>query len=59
MNESGFRNDARSWAKAVGPWQFMSYTGRKFGLDVSFFLDERRDPLKATVAASHVLKRTL
>jgi membrane-bound lytic murein transglycosylase D len=56
MNESGFRNDARSWAKAVGPWQFMSYTGRKFGLDVSFFLDERRDPLKATLAASQYLR---
>ena len=30
--ESGFRNTARSWAAAVGPWQFMPYTGRKFGL---------------------------
>jgi membrane-bound lytic murein transglycosylase D len=56
MNESGFRNDARSWAKAVGPWQFMSFTGRKFGLEVDFFLDERRDPLKATVAASMYLR---
>ena len=31
MAESGFRNTAKSWAKAVGPWQFMPYTGRKFG----------------------------
>ncbi len=55
MAESGFRNVARSWAKAVGPWQFMPYTGRKFGLDVGFYLDERRDPLKATIAASKYL----
>ncbi len=57
MAESGFQNHARSWAKAVGPWQFMPYTGRRYGLEVGFFLDERRDPLKATVAASNYLKR--
>lgn len=56
MAESGFQNAARSWAKAVGPWQFMPYTGRRFGLEVGFYLDERRDPLKATVAASNYLK---
>ena len=56
MAESGFTNNARSWAKAVGPWQFMPYTGKRFGLDVEFFLDERRDPLKATVAASMYLR---
>ncbi len=56
MAESGFSNAARSWAKAVGPWQFMPYTGKKFGLEVGFYLDERRDPLKATVAASNYLK---
>lgn len=56
MAESGFTNSARSWAKAVGPWQFMPYTGRRFGLEVGFFLDERRDPLKATLAASNYLK---
>ena len=56
MAESGFQNHARSWAKAVGPWQFMPFTGKKFGLDVGFYLDERRDPLKATVAASKYLK---
>jgi membrane-bound lytic murein transglycosylase D len=56
MAESGFQNHARSWAKAVGPWQFMPFTGKKFGLDVGFFLDERRDPLKATVAASMYLR---
>ena len=56
MAESGFQNMARSWAKAVGPWQFMPYTGKRFGLEVEFFLDERRDPLKATVAASMYLR---
>lgn len=56
MAESGFANHARSWAKAVGPWQFMPFTGRKYGLEVGFFLDERRDPLKATVAASMYLR---
>lgn len=57
MAESGFQNHARSWAKAVGPWQFMPYTGKRYGLKVGFFLDERRDPLKATVAASDYLKK--
>jgi membrane-bound lytic murein transglycosylase D len=56
MAESGFQNHARSWAKAVGPWQFMPYTGKKFGLHIDFFQDERRDPLKATVAASMYLR---
>ncbi len=56
MAESGFHNHARSWAKAVGPWQFMPFTGKKFGLEVGFYLDERRDPLKATVAASEYLR---
>lgn len=55
MAESGFQNAARSWAKAVGPWQFMPFTGRRYGLEVDFYLDERRDPLKATVAASKYL----
>ena len=34
MAESGFQNHARSWAKAVGPWQFMPATGKKFGLNI-------------------------
>jgi membrane-bound lytic murein transglycosylase D len=56
MAESGFRNQARSWAKAVGPWQFMPFTGKNFDLEVGFYKDERRDPLKATVAASKYLR---
>lgn len=56
MAESGFQNHARSWAKAVGPWQFMPSTGKKFGLNIDWYVDERRDPLKATIAAANYLK---
>jgi len=56
MAESGFTNHARSWAKAVGPWQFMPYTGKKFGLNIDWYVDERRDPLKASIAAANYLK---
>ncbi len=56
MAESGFQNHARSWAKAVGPWQFMPATGKKFGLNIDWYVDERRDPLKATIAAASYLK---
>ena len=38
-------------------WQFMPYTGRKFGLKINWYLDERRDPLKASIAASKYLSR--
>jgi len=56
MAESGFQNHARSWAKAVGPWQFMPATGKKFGLNIDWYIDERRDPLKASIAAANYLK---
>ncbi|HXH74634.1 MAG TPA: transglycosylase SLT domain-containing protein [Bacteriovoracaceae bacterium] len=56
MAESGFQNHARSWAKAVGPWQFMPRTGKNFGLNIDWYVDERRDPLKATIAAASYLK---
>ncbi len=55
MAESGFQNNAKSWAKAVGPWQFMPYTGRRYGLKIDWFVDERRDPIKATIAAAKYL----
>jgi len=57
MAESGFHNKAKSWAKAVGPWQFMPYTGKRFGLKINWFVDERRDPVKATHAAAAYLKK--
>lgn len=57
MAESGFHSKAKSWAKAVGPWQFMPYTGRRYGLKIDWYLDERRDPIKATIAASKYLKK--
>jgi membrane-bound lytic murein transglycosylase D len=49
--ESGFSPTARSKAAAVGLWQFIEETGRRYGLEVSAEVDERRDPLKATQAA--------
>ena len=54
MIESGFSPNAYSWAHAAGPWQFISSTGRQYGLHQDFWVDERRDPLKATVAAGQI-----
>lgn len=56
MIESGFRLNARSWANAVGPWQFMSATGRRYSLRIDQWVDERMDPVKATMAAAMYLK---
>lgn len=49
--ESGLSNTAVSRARAVGMWQFMAATGRGYGLQVDAWMDERRDPFKATDAA--------
>ncbi len=49
--ESGLSNTAVSRAKAVGMWQFMASTGRMYGLTIDPWMDERRDPFKATDAA--------
>lgn len=53
--ESGFSLTATSRAKAVGMWQFMRPTGRYYGLRVDRWVDERRDPVKATDAAARFL----
>ena len=49
--ESGLSNTAVSRARAVGMWQFMASTGRLYGLTVDPWVDERRDPYRATEAA--------
>ena len=56
MIESGFNQRAYSKSKAVGLWQFMSGTGRDYGLSVTRYVDERRDAEKSTKAAAAYLK---
>ena len=53
--ESGFTTHAYSRARACGPWQFISATGRRYGLKINPWVDERRDPVKATYAAAAYL----
>jgi membrane-bound lytic murein transglycosylase D len=54
--ESGFKPNALSRAKAKGPWQFMKATATEQGLRHDWYIDERSDPEKATVAAAKYLK---
>ncbi len=54
--ESGFSSVAKSSANAVGFWQFMRATGKRYGLQCDSYVDERRDFIKATVAAADYFK---
>ncbi len=56
MPESGLDPTARSWARAVGLWQFTRGTGNLYGLRTNWWYDERRDPVRATEAAASYLR---
>ncbi len=56
MIESGFKTNALSKASARGPWQFMRATATEQGLKTDWYVDERSDPEKATIAAARYLK---
>ncbi|MDB5199595.1 MAG: hypothetical protein JWO92_1558 [Chitinophagaceae bacterium] len=53
--ESNLNSNASSWVGARGPWQFMSYTAKDYGLQVNGFVDERTDYYKSTNAAARYL----
>lgn len=55
--ESGFNPNAVSRVGATGVWQFMPYTGAKYGLTQNAWVDERRDTYKATQAAADYLNK--
>jgi membrane-bound lytic murein transglycosylase D len=54
--ESGYNPQAYSWARAMGLWQFIASTGRLYGLQRDWWIDERKDPIKSTHAACKFLK---
>lgn len=54
--ESALNPNAVSRVGAAGLWQFMSTTGRTYGLNINNYVDERRDPIQASYAAAAYLK---
>ena len=54
--ESGLNPVALSYAQALGPWQFIASTGKVYGLEKNWFIDERMDFVKSTYAAARYLK---
>jgi membrane-bound lytic murein transglycosylase D len=54
--ESSFNINAYSRVGAAGMWQFMRRTGRLFKLKIDYLIDERRDPIKSTIAAARLLQ---
>ncbi len=55
MIESGFSAQATSHAKAVGYWQFIPATAERYGLKMNWWIDERKDFVKSTIAAANYL----
>ncbi len=53
--ESGFKLHAYSPKRAAGPWQFIPATAKKYGLKIDWWVDERLDPVKSTIAAAKYL----
>ena len=56
MIESGLNPNAYSYAHASGVWQFIKSTGKSYGLDVNWYIDERLDFEKSTIAAATHLR---
>jgi len=56
MVESGFSPWAYSRAHAVGIWQLLKGTARRYGLRVDWWVDERRDPVRSSYAAARFLR---
>lgn len=54
--ESGYKTNAYSSARAGGIWQFIPATGRRYGLNIDWWVDLRRDPLSSTRAALSYLQ---
>ncbi|MEO1922979.1 MAG: LysM peptidoglycan-binding domain-containing protein [Nautiliaceae bacterium] len=56
MAESYFTLNARSNKRAIGLWQFMPSTAKRYGLKIDEYVDERKDPIKSTKAAIKYLE---